>query len=347
MRALTYHGPKDIRYEDVADATPDAADGAVVQISCCGICGSDLHIYSGHGFSQKVGYCVGHEAVGEVVEVGSGVSRFRVGDRVLVPASAGCGACPACLAGRVASCETGVGDCYGIGHELPGCQAQAVAVPHADGNLLLIPDGVSDEAAVVLTDNAATAWYGARRARISPGETVVVIGLGPVGLMCVKAAQLMGAARVLGVDLVAERRAQAAALGAEPIDDEDVRAAVAAATHGMGADVVLEAVGPDQTIQLAFDLVKKAGRVSVVGVNQNMKFSFPMPLMQLKELEFHIGLCSVQYELPALLALTAAGRLQPEVVVSHRLNLSEGPEAYRLYDSREDGVSKVVLDPRN
>ncbi len=346
MRALTYHDPRDIRYEDVPDPTPTDRDGAVVQVHLCGICGSDLHIYGGEGFSPDIGYCVGHEAVGEVVEVGSAVSTFKVGDRVLVPASVGCGTCAMCARGLVARCEREEFNCYGLSHALPGSQAEAVAVPYADGNLIAVPEGVSDEAAVVLTDNAATAWYGARRAQVAPGDTVAVIGLGPVGLMAVAAAQLMGAAHVLGIDLIAGRREAAQLLGADPIDDVDVRADVLERTGGKGVDVVIEAAGPDSTIGLAFDLVRRAGRVSVVGVNQNMKFSFPMALAQWKELEFHIGLCSVQHELPALLALTAAGRLQPETVVSHRLRLSDGPEAYRLYDSREGGVSKVVMDPR-
>lgn len=344
MRALTYEGPHTIAYSTMPDPTPANLDGAVVRVRACGICGSDLHIYEGHGFSADLGFCVGHEAVGEVVEVGSGVRRFAVGDRVLVPASTGCNGCAACAAGRVAQCERYLGGCYGLGALLQGSQAEAVAVPFADGNLLRLPDAVSDEAALMLTDNAPTAWYGARRARIAPGDTVLVIGLGPVGLLSVMAAQIMGAARVFAVDLVAARRARAAALGAEPIAD-DLAGELVQRTGGRGVDVVLEAVGADATIRLAIDVVRRAGRVSVVGVNQTSKFSFPMALAQFKELEFHIGLCSVQYELPALLALVTAGRLRPEVAISHRLPLSQGPEAYRIFAARADNVSKVVLDP--
>lgn len=345
MKALTYHGARDIRYEDVADPKPFDADSAVVRITAAGICGSDLHIYQGHGFTEDIGYCLGHEAVGEVVEAGSGVRRFAVGDRVLLPGSTGCTHCPACRTGRVARCERGQAACYGLSHALPGSQAQAVAVPSADTNLVTVPDGVSAEAALLLTDNAPTAWYGARRAGITPGDTVAVIGLGPVGLLSVMAAQIMGAGRVLAVDLVPERRARAAELGAQPVEGEDVKAQVRELTGGRGADVVLEAVGADATIALALSLVRQAGRVSVVGVNQNMSFAFPMALAQVKEVEFHIGLCSVQYELPTLLALTVAGRMRPETVISHRLGLSDGPEAYRIFDSRAGGVSKVVLDP--
>ena len=345
MRALTYHGPFDVRVTDVDDPVPDDADGAVVAVRACGICGSDLHIYEGHGFSADLGFCVGHEAVGEVVAVGSAVTRFHVGDSVLVPGSVGCATCGPCRAGYVLGCERHRAGCYGLSALLPGSQAEAVAVPCADGNLVAIPDGVSDDAALVLTDNAPTAWYGARRARIRPGDVVAVIGLGPVGIMSVLAAQIMGAARVLAIDLVPERRAAAAALGAEPLDGGDPKVEVRELTHGRGADVVLEAVGADATIDLAMKIAARGGRVSVVGVNQSSNFAMHMALAQFNELEFAIGLCSVQRELPALLALTQSGRLRPEVVVTHHLPLSDGAAGYELFHSRTGGVGKVVLDP--
>jgi len=344
MRALTYHGPFDVRVTDVADPAPFDAEAAVVAVRACGICGSDLHIYEGHGFSPDLGFCVGHEAVGEVVEVGAAVTRFRVGDSVLVPGSVGCATCGPCRAGYVLGCERNRSGCYGLGAMLPGSQAQAVAVPSADGNLVAIPDGVSDDAALVLTDNAPTAWYGARRARIEPGDVVAVVGLGPVGIMSVLSAQIMGAARVLAIDLVPERRAAAAALGAEPVEG-DPKVAVREMTGGRGAGVVLEAVGADATIDLAMKIAARGARVSVVGVNQSANFAMHMALAQFNELEFAIGLCSVQRELPALLALTQSGRLQPEVVVTHHLPLSDGAEAYELFHSRAGGVGKVVLDP--
>ena len=344
MRALTFHGPFDVRVETIADPQRFDDEGAIVAVRACGICGSDLHIYEGHGFSPDLGFCVGHEAVGEVVEVGRAVTRFRVGDSVLVPASVGCNGCGPCRSGYVLGCLRNRSGCYGLGALLPGSQAQFVSVPAADGNLVAIPEGVSDDAALVLTDNAPTAWYGARRARISPGDTVAVIGLGPVGAISVLAAQIMGAGRVLAIDLVAERRAAAAALGAEPIEG-DPRIAVRELTAGRGADVVLEAVGADTTIDLAIKIAARGGRVSIVGVNQSAAFPMHMQLAQFNELEIAIGLCSVQRELPELLKLTVAGRLRPEVVATHHLPLSRGDEAYRLFHSRSDGVGKVVLDP--
>lgn len=348
MRGLVYAGPRHVSVATVADPVVPGEHGAVVRVAAAGICGSDLHIYHGHGFSSDTGYCLGHEAVGEVVEVGGAVTSFGPGDRVLVPGSVGCSTCAACRSGDVLRCSNlSFGEtisCYGLSHALPGSQAEMVAVPHAETNLVPVPPQISDEAAVLLTDNAPTAWYGARRARIAPGDTVAVIGLGPVGLMAVQAAFVMGAARVVGVDRVPARLQRAAELGAEPIEADSAKADIRTATAG-GTDVAIEAVGSDTTIALAISAVRQGGRVSVVGVSHNKAFPLHMQAMQLKELEFAIGLCSVQRELPTLVNLTAAGRLKPEAVVSHRLPLSQGVEAYRMVSERAAGVCKVILDP--
>jgi alcohol dehydrogenase len=345
VKALTYEGPQQVAVSDVPDAALPDDEGAVVRVTASGICGSDLHIYDGHGFSPTTGYSLGHEAVGVVEEVGAAVHGFRVGDRVLVTASAACARCAPCAHGRILQCETGGSGCWGLGHAHPGTQAEALAVPAADRNLALLPEGLSDAAGIVLTDNLPTAWYGARRGRVGPGDTVAVVGLGPVGLMSVVAAQVMGAARVLAVDLVPERRAAAAALGAEPVEADDVRAAVAEMTGGKGVDVALEAVGADATLTLAMDLAGRESRVSIVGVNQSMDFSMRMVLAQLKCLEIHIGLCSVQQELPTLMRLATSGRIDPSVVVTHTMALADGPDAYALFASRADGVGKVMLVP--
>lgn len=349
MKALTYEGPRDVRVTTVADAKPADGLGAVVRVSSAGVCGSDLHIYAGHGFSEDTGYCVGHEAVGEVVEIGSEVRRFVVGDRVLLPASIGCVWCATCARGHVCACEHRREPwrefCYGMSHRLPGCQAEAVAVPHADVNMLRVPDGVSDDTAVLLTDNAPTAWYGARRARIAPGDTVAVIGLGPVGQLAVQSALLMGASRVLAMDPVDHRRGWAVEHGAEPVDPGDPKAAIKELTGGAGCDAVIEAVGADETIALAVSAARHSGRVSVVGVSQSDAFPFRMEAAQAKELEFVIGLCSAQRELPTLLALAGAGRFAPEWLVTHHLGLSDGAAAYAMLADRTGGVGKVVLDP--
>jgi 2-desacetyl-2-hydroxyethyl bacteriochlorophyllide A dehydrogenase len=345
MRALVYHGPEDIRYDSVDDPAPRDLDSAVVRVERAGICGSDLHIYHGHGFSPDPGYVIGHEAIGEVVEVGSGVRRFRVGDRVLIPGSTGCTSCSPCRRGHVARCENMSMGCYGLGHALPGSQGEAVAVPAADTGLTLIPEGITDEQAILLTDNLPTAWFGARRAGIEPGDTVAVVGLGPVGLCAVASALALGASRVFAIDLIESRRGHAEELGAEPIHADDPVAAILERTKGLGVDRVIEAVGVDATIQLALGLARTEGSVSVVGVNQNTSFDFNMALAQFRSLSFHIGLCSVQAELPTLIPLVQSGRIDPSLTISHRMGLSEGAEAYRVFAARADDVRKVILDP--
>lgn len=344
MQGLVYRGAHDIRYESVPDAVLPNERGAVVRVTSAAICGSDLHIYGGHGFSPSIGYTVGHEAIGQVLEVGSAVSRVRVGDRVLLPASVGCGRCASCDLGWVLRCENfAEGGCYGLGlPHLAGCQAELVAVPAADFNLVHAPAEVSDDAALVLTDSAPTGWFGARLGRVAPGDTVAVIGLGPVGSMAVQAALVMGASKVFAIDLVPERRARAAALGAIPVDG-DPKELVRAWTGGKGVDVAIEAVGADETIRLAISLAGVGSRVSVIGVNQTREFPFPMQLAQTKGLEFAIGLTSVQRELASLVPLTVGGRLSPEQVVTHHVPLSEGPDAYAMFAERSDGVGKVVL----
>lgn len=348
MKALTFWGAGDVRVEDVAEPELIDAHSALITVTRAGICGSDLHPYRGHGFSEDRGFCLGHEAVGVVEEVGSAVQRYRPGDRVLVAASVGCTRCEPCARGTTSMCLTRHGaleKCYGLSFRLQGTQTERAAIPDADRNLFAIPDGVSDDTAVVLTDAAPTAWYGCRRARIEPGDTVAVIGMGPIGLMAAQQAHIMGASEVFGTDPVPERRALAESLGITAIDSADAVAEIRARTGGEGTQVAIEAVGADATVEDAMRIVRRTGRVSVIGVNQNKRYSFHMERAQVKELEFAIGLCSVQRELPTLLELTRTGRLAPETVISHRLSLDEGPEGYRLLDSREAGVSKVVFTP--
>ena len=346
IRALTFHGKGDVRVESRPDPTPPDQDGAVLRVERAAICGSDLHLYHGDLPQPELGFAIGHEFVGEVVEVGRSVRDFRPGDRVLCSGVIGCGLCPTCRARRVARCERRVSRVFGMGAGLPGGQAEAVAVPGADAALQRIPDGVSVEQAVLLTDILPTAWFGAKNAELRPGQSVAVIGLGPVGQLAVECALVFGASRVFAVDRVPERLAAAAALGAVPLQPEDAAEAVLAATGGLGVDAVIEAVGADASIQLALQLVRPAGVVSVVGVNLRLDFPFPMALALLKNLTFRIGVCPIPEFWPELIPLVQAGRLRPERVFTHRLPLSKGADAYRLFDERRDGVLKVLLDPR-
>jgi threonine dehydrogenase-like Zn-dependent dehydrogenase len=345
MKALCYQGPKRIEYGQTADPVLSADTDAIVAMTSCAICGSDLHIYHGSPFSQDTGYCVGHEAVGEIVEVGKAVRRLKVGEKVMLSAAVGCGQCVRCLAGDIARCERGGAQCYGLSSALQGCQAEAIRIPFADFNASPIPDGLSEDQGLMLTDNLPTAYLGCRNADIGPGKTVTVIGLGPIGLMAVEIAQVLGAARVFAVDLVPGRREIAKGLGATALDPATAMQEIAAATGGRMSDCVVEAVGADATIQLGLMLAGRGGTVSAIGVNTNMDFRFPMAMAFGKSLTFRIALCSVQMYWPELIPLVRAGRLHPERFISHRLSLSEGARAYELTDTKKDGALKMVMTP--
>jgi 2-desacetyl-2-hydroxyethyl bacteriochlorophyllide A dehydrogenase len=343
MKALTYHGPKDVRFETIPDAKVTAPHAALVRVRACSICGSDLHIYQGHGFSEDVGYCIGHEAVGEVVEVGRHVERLKVGDEVMISAAVSCGLCAPCRAGDAVRCEFNATNCYGLSHKLPGCQAEAVMVPHADSNAAPIPEGLTLEQALMLTDNVPTAYLGASNADIRPGGAVAVVGLGPIGLMAVQIAFALGASKVYAADLVPERRAMAERFGAIILTPGDERNELKDLTGGRMAESVVEAVGADATLQLALALAGKQATVSTIGVNQTRSFPFPMALAFNKGLTFRTSLCSVVKHWPELIALVRGGRLKPEQVISHRMSLSEGVEAYDMFNTRRDGALKMVL----
>ncbi|WP_226017339.1 alcohol dehydrogenase family protein [Novosphingobium sp. FKTRR1] len=345
MKALCYHGAHDIRHDSMADPALLNDGDAIIRMTACSICGSDLHIYHGHGFSEDIGFCVGHEAVGEVVEVGRAVKRHKVGDIVMVPAAVGCGACRSCLGGNVIACENNAAACYGLSAGLQGVQAEAFRVPAADANAVRIPDGVTQDQALMLTDAMATAWFGARNADIRPGSSVAVIGLGPIGLMAVESAFVMGAHVVYAIDPVPERRALAEEVGAIALAPVNAIEIVREATHGRKLDCVVEAVGADATVDLALRLVTRRGTVSVIGVQQSRRFAFPLERAFAAGLTFRIGTCSVPEELPALFPLVRSGRLRPERYISHRMPLSQGAEAYRRFDAREAGALKMVLHP--
>lgn len=344
MKALRYFGPRDIRYDQIDDPVLQDDRDAIMRVHRCALCGSDLHIYHGQGFSKDIGYCVGHESVGEIVEIGPAVKRLKVGDKVMLSAAVGCGACASCLAGNVVNCANQAGACYGLSAALQGSQAEAVRVPAADFNAAPIPAGLSADQALMLTDALSTAWYGCRNADIGPGRTVAVVGLGPIGLMAVEAAFVLGAARVFAIDLVESRRAIAQAMGADALMPDDAVAQITEITHGRMIDSVVEAVGLDATIALALRLAARRGSVSVIGVNQTRRVEFPMGRAFAMGLTFRIGTCSVPEHWPELVPLVQSGRLHPERFISHHLPLADGARAYQMFDARTDGALKFVLE---
>jgi alcohol dehydrogenase len=345
MQAAVLRGPGDVRVERVPDPVLPGPDGIIVTVESTAICGSDLHLY--HDAPSGSGVQLGHEAIGTVADAGPSVRTVRRGDRVLVSGVIGCGTCRSCLAGQPNVCENGGCNAFGTTLDLPGGQAEALAVPFADSFALPIPEGVSDEAAVLLTDILPTGYLGALRADIRPGSTVAIIGLGPVGVMALQCAQLFGPARILAVDLVPERLARAERLGAEPIDARKGSASeqVLEATSGRGAPSVIEAVGADRTILDAVSCAAPGGTVSVVGVNLSMAMPFPMGLVLLNSLTVRSVFAPVPGTWPALVPLVQSGRLDLAGTFTHHMKLSEAGAAYQLFDSRNDGVLKVLLGP--
>lgn len=246
MKALVFNGPRDIRYESFADPELKTANSAILKISKCSICGSDLHMYHGDNIgnaaytSETPHFCIGHEFIGEVVETGKDVHNFTVGQKVLSAGGTGCGNCPHCLIGKPLQCRKSTA--FGLSPELNGGQAEYVCIPNADTTLLATEDSMSDEHALLLTDAMTTAYFGITRSEVKPGGTVAIVGLGPIGLIGVELAFILGASRVFAIDPVASRRDMAAKLGAIALDPRgDAIAKVMEHTKGAGAQSVFEA----------------------------------------------------------------------------------------------------------
>ena len=341
MRALVYRGHKRIDLEQVPDAEVPAPDGALVRTTSFAICGSDLHGYHGPVNEERIGSTMGHEAIGEVVEVGPDVRRIRPGDHVAVSAVVGCGRCEACQSLVTARCPHTEGRVLNLG------QAEAIAVPAADSSLLPIPEGVSDEQAVLLTDILPTGYKGVRGADIQPGGTVAVVGAGPVGQMALETSFLFGPSRVFAIDQVPHRLEEAARLGAIPIDASQVDPveAVLDQTGGKGCQHVIEAAGPQATVRIAFGVLAHGGTLSQVGATADPEMTVNLMSLFGKDLTYRVGLVSPQYAWPELVPLLQEGKLHPERVFTHTLPMSDGQRGYEIFDNREDGVIKVMLDP--
>lgn len=349
MKAITYHAPRDFRYEDVPDPKLLADTDVLVRVTRSAICGSDLHLWHGLPAPDR-GFAVGHEFVGVVEESGPGVRSVRRGDRVLAACTTGCGLCASCRGGLFSGCSVttaaGSQNVFGYSGALPGGQAEAVRVPFADANLFRIPAALDDEQALFLTDVLPTGYMGAEWAEVGPGDTVVIFGCGPVGSFAQRAAQLRGAARVIAVDLDEGRLARARARGCESVSPSttDLRGFVLERTHGRGADAVIEAVGRPELLKQAFELTRPGGRVAAIGV---ITAPVELAFMQLflKNLTFRTGLVSPQRHVAALLPLIESGRLDPREIITHRLPLARGVHGYEIFDAHAEDVLKVVLQP--
>jgi threonine dehydrogenase-like Zn-dependent dehydrogenase len=345
MKALTFQAERDFRLDDVPKPSITEQHQALVRVTLAGVCGSDLHIYDGH-VPINPGAIVGHEFVGVVEDVGNEVHRFKPGDRVVSSFFTSCGDCDFCRRGWYAQCVVkatfGHGEYFG---NLGGGQSEFCVVPLADHTLELIPEGMADDKALFVGDIMSTAFFGAERAEIKPGDTVAVIGAGPVGLLAVMAAQLFGPARVFAIDMVDSRLEVAQGLGAIPINANETHPveAIKQATGDHGVDASIECVGLIPAVQTAIECVRGGGTISMVGVPSKALADFPYLHIWMKDLTFRAGWCNVQAYMRPMLDLIEAGRIDPSSIISHRMALDEGVEAYRLFAARE--ATKVVLTP--
>jgi alcohol dehydrogenase len=344
MRAVTFQALNEVRVKDVPEPVLLDAGDAIVRIEATGVCGSDLHIYHGR-VRIEPGFTIGHEYVGSVLAVGGAVHDVAVGDRVLGCFQTACGHCFFCRRGLFHKCDSsrtfGHGAALG---SLQGTQAEQALVPCADLVLRRVPAGMSDEMALFAGDVMGTGYHAVVDSGLHPGDTVAVLGLGPVGLCAVQAARACGAAQVVAVDSVPERLAMAESFGAQAVhlEEGDPRAAVREATAGRGVDLCIDAVGHPAALDLAVRLTRKCGTVQSVGVYAE-RVELHMGLVWIKALRLCTGHANVLAHVDPVLAMMSAGLLDPTPLVTHHMGLEEAPEAYALYDRRE--ALKILLRP--
>lgn len=341
MRTVVVDGPRSIRVDIRPDPGLPGPDAAIVEVTAAGICGSDLHFYEAD-FPLPDPIALGHEAVGTVVEAGPEVRNVRVGDHVMVSSVAGCGACPGCATRDPVMCYSGF-QIFG-GGVLGGAQAELLAVPAADFQLLKLPEGIGDEQALLLTDNLATGWAAAQRADIPFGGTVAVLGLGAVGLCSLRSALFQGAATVFAVDHVDGRLARACRWGATPIKPPAVDA-ILAATAGRGADAVIDAVATDASLTDALNAVRPGGTVSVVGVHDLNPFPLNALGCLIRSITLRMTTAPVQRTWPELIPLLQSGRLDVNGIFTTTLPLDEAAKAYATAGSRTGDDVKILLTP--
>jgi threonine dehydrogenase-like Zn-dependent dehydrogenase len=379
MRAMTYRGPYRVRVEDKPDPRIEHPNDAVVRVERAAICGSDLHLYHGMMPDTRVGHTFGHEFIGVVEQVGSSVERLSVGDRVMVPFNIYCGSCWFCARGLFSNCHnvnpnaTAVGGIYGYSHTTGGYdggQAERVRIPFADVGPSVIPEWLDPEDALLMTDALSTGYFGAQLASIREGDTVVVLGAGPVGLFAAKSAWLMGAGRVIVVDELEYRLEKARTFAnAETINFAEVGDVVLEMkkqTDFLGADSVIDAVGAEAdgnftqqvttskfklqggsptALNWAIDGVRKGGTVSAVGaygpIPSAVKFGDAMN----KGITIHTNQAPVKRQWPRLLQHIKAGHLKPSDIITHRIPLEHIAEGYHLFSSKLDGCIKTVVVP--
>ncbi len=346
MRAVVFQAIGKVGIAEVPEPEIQEPTDAVIRVIVSAICGSDLHFYHGKA-PMSAGDGIGHEAVGVVEMVGADVTRVAPGDRVVVAFNIACGHCWFCARGQTQLCEEfrnlGAG---AFGGGLPGAQAERLRVPSADVNLLSIPEEVDDERALFVGDIATTGVYAAALAAAEPQDVVAVVGAGPLGYFCIQAAQARGGGRVIAVDRDEARLALAQAAGAEPVNvtQQHPHTALADATQGRGADVVIEAVGSHDAFETAIDIVRRGGRVVIAGVYASETIELQLGVYWARALDIRFsGVCPVHAWWERTMSMVADGRIDPTPLISHRLPLSEAQQGYERFDRRE--ATKVLLLP--
>lgn len=390
MRALCWHGKGDIRCDTVDDPRIEADGDVIIKVTACAICGSDLHLYDGYMPTMESGDVLGHETMGEVIEVGRGVSKLKVGDRVVVPFNIACGECFFCQKQLFSLCDRSNPNAamareamgqspsglFGYSHMMggyPGGQAEYLRVPFGDVGPIKVPDSLSDEQVLFLSDIFPTGYMAAENAGIEPGDTVAVWGCGPVGQFAMQSAWMLGAGRVIAIDNVPERLRMAEQYGkAETInfDDKDVYDALMEKTRGRGPDRCIDAVGAEAhaggSLDAVLDKVKaaaflgtdrphvlreaimccrKGGTLSVPGVYLGFLDKIPFGAAMNKGLTIRTGQTHTHRYLGPLLQKIEQGEIDPTFVITHRATLEEGPDLYRAFRDKEDGCIKVVMRP--
>jgi 2-desacetyl-2-hydroxyethyl bacteriochlorophyllide A dehydrogenase len=344
LRAVTYQAPGEVQLDERPEPQLAARDDAIVRIEASGICGSDLHIYHGR-VKIEPGFTIGHEFVGTVIAAGDDVTRVKTGDRVLGCYHTACGTCFFCLRCTYHKCDRmrtfGHGAALG---SLQGTQADQALVPSANLTLRKVPEGVSDDVALFAGDVMGTGYHAVQEAAVRPGDSVAVLGLGPVGLCAVQVAVAGGASPVLAIDTVPQRLEVAAAFGAIPVHltEQNPRQIVKEITGGRGVDAAIDAVGHPDALDLAIRVTRKAGTVVAIGVYAE-PCQVHMGLVWIKALGIRTGHANVIGHVDRVLGMLASGALDPRPLVTHHTSLEDAPEAYAVYDRRE--ALKIVLTP--
>jgi alcohol dehydrogenase len=342
MRAVVYHGPGEKALEDVPDPKIQEDSDVIVRIDAVTICGTDLHILKGDVPEMAPGRILGHEAVGTVVEAGISVKAFREGDHVLISCISACGRCRYCKAGQYGQCLAGGG--WVLGHLIDGVQAEYARIPFADQSLYKIPDGLTDEQVLFLSDILPTGYeVGVLNGKVQPGDVVAVVGAGPIGLSVIKVAGLFSPATVVAIEPTQARRDWALQFGADvAVTTDEAKSVIDSLTDGLGADVAVEAVGVPEAFELCTALIRPGGRVANVGVH-GKPATLHLETLWIRNVTITTGLVDT-YTIPTLLKAIQTNRLDPLTFATHRFAFADAIDAYDTFArAAETNALKVVM----